>query len=127
MFQRMLFYILGFILMLHMYGCALLVAGAVGGVGTAVWLSDKLAQDVNAPFERSIKAVKTAFVKLNMTITKETKNDDVAQLISEYYGKKVWVDIHKVSSSASRIEVRVGLTGDEQAAREILDKILMYL
>ena len=127
MFKRMLFCILGFILMLHMYGCALLVAGAVGGVGTAVWLSDKLVQDVNAPFERSIKAAKAAFAKLNMSITKETSDDNVSQLISEYYGKKVWVDVHKVSSSASRIEVRVGLTGDEQAAREILNKILLNI
>ena len=127
MFKRMLFCILGFILMLHMYGCALLVAGAVGGVGTAVWLSDKLVQDVNAPFERSIKAAKAAFAKLNMSITKETSDDNVSQLISEYYGKKVWVDVHKVSSSESRIEVRVGLTGDEQAAREILNKILLNI
>ena len=127
MFKRILFYIVGFIFVLHMYGCALLLAGAVGGAGTAVWLSDKLAQDINAPFEKSVQAAKTAFTKLNMTITKETKKDDVAQLISEYYGKKVWVDVHKVSSKASRIEVRVGLTGDEQAAREILNKILLYI
>ncbi len=127
MWKKIILYVVGLILAMNLYGCALLVAGAVGGVGTAVWLSDKLVQDVDAPFEKSIQATKRAFAKLKMTITKETKEDDVAQLISEYYGKKVWVDVHKVSSKASRIEVRVGLTGDEQAAREILDKILLYI
>ena len=105
-----------------------LLAGALGGAGTAVWLSDKLVQDVDASFERSLKATKKALKKLQLDVVKETQKDDVAQFISQYHdGKKVWIDIHKVSVNSSKIEVRVGMTGDEEAAREILDKILAYL
>ena len=110
------------------YGCALLVAGAAGRAGTAVWLSNKLVQGVNASFDKSVNATKSAFKSLKMEVTKETTTDEVVQLISQYHdGRKVWVDIHKVSLTTSRIEVRVGLVGDEKAAREVLDKILKFL
>ena len=127
MAKKIILYVLGFVLLLNSYGCVLLLAGAAGGAGTALWLSDKLAQDVNASFDKSVQAAKTAFKKLDMSITKETTTGDVAQLLSEYAGKKVWVDIHRVTENASRIEVRVGIKGDEVAARKILDKILKYL
>jgi DNA polymerase III delta prime subunit len=109
-------------------GCALLLAGAVGGAGTAVWLSDKLTQAVNAPFDKTVLAVKSALAELDLHIIREIQKDDVAQVISEYYaGQKVWVDIHKMTKRSSRVEVRVGLTGDEEAARKILDQILAFL
>ena len=127
MIKKISLYILGFILLLNSYGCVLLLAGAAGGAGTAMWLSDKLAQDVNVPLEKSVQATKTAFQKLDMSLNKETQTGDVAQLISDYAGKKVWVDVHRVTENASRIEVRVGIKGDEVAARKILDKILKYL
>ena len=127
MTKKIISYIFGVLLLLNSYGCVLLLAGAAGGAGTAMWLSDKLSQDVSASFEKSIRATKTAFKKLDMSVTKETTTGDVAQLLSEYAGKKVSVDVHRVTEDASRIEVRVGLTGDEQAARKILDKILKYL
>ncbi len=125
--KRIAIYLFGFIALLYSAGCALLVAGAIGGAGTAIWLSDKLTQEVNASYERVIDASKTAFARLKMPLEKETKKDDVAQLISSYYGKKVWLDIHKITDNACRIELRVGVTSDEQAARKILDEILRRL
>ena len=126
--KRFALFFIGIFLLSSLYGCVVLLAGALGGAGTAVWLSDKLVQDVDASFEKSLKATRKALKKLQLDVVKETEKDDVAQFISQYHdGKKVWIDIHKVSVNSSKIEVRVGMTGDEEAAREILDKILAYL
>ncbi|MCR4337631.1 MAG: DUF3568 domain-containing protein [Candidatus Omnitrophica bacterium] len=109
-------------------GCFALLAGTAGGAGTAVWLSNKLVQEVNAPMDRSISAVRAALKSLKLEVTKETQAEDVAQVKSEYYdGKNIWIDIRKVTASKSKIEVRVGLTGDEIAARKVLDAILKRL
>ena len=110
------------------YGCALMLAGTVGGIGTAVWLSNKLVQETNAPFDKTVKAARTALSKLNLDIKKETMTHKAVQFISEYYdGKKLWVDIHQISKKVSKIEVRVGVVGDEEAAHKILDEILKSL
>ena len=128
MFKRNTVLILLLCLIPTMCGCVALLAGAVGGGGTAVWLSDKLVQDVDASFDKSINASKSALRSLRLDVTKETKKDNVAQIKSRYTdGKTVWIDVHKVTRSTSRVEVRVGALGDEEAARKILDKILRYL
>jgi len=109
-------------------GCVALLAGTAGGAGTSVWLSNKLVQDVDASFDKSISAAKSALEVLKLTIKKETKKEEVAQLKSEYYDNKmIWIDIHKTAINKSRIEVRVGIKGDEIAARKILDEILRKL
>ena len=111
-----------------MCGCVALVAGAAGGAGTAAWLSGKLTQEVDATFDKTISASRSALKFLRLEVTKETRKDDVAQIMSKYYdGKTVWIDIRKIDRSISKIEVRVGAVGDEDAARKILDKILRYL
>ena len=118
----------GIFLLSSLYGCVALLAGAVGGAGTSIWLSNKLVQEVNAPFAKSFEATKAALKKLDLDVVKETKKDNVAQFISQYHdGKKVWVDVHRISRNSSKIEVRVGMTGDQEAAKEILNQILAYL
>lgn len=109
-------------------GCMLLLAGAVGGTGTAAWLSDKLSQEVNAPFDKSIEAVDSAMKSLKLDIAKKTVKEDVAQIIGSYTDdRKIWIDVRPVTGTTSRIDVRVGALGDEAASRKILDKILRYL
>lgn len=109
-------------------GCVVLLAGAAGGAGTAAWLSNKLTQEVNATFDKSIDAVKSGLKSLKLKVEKETKKDNVAQIMSNYSdGKTIWIDIHNLTPRTSRIEVRVGVAGDEEAARKVMDKILRYL
>ncbi len=109
-------------------GCVALLAGAAGGAGTAVWLSNKLTQDVDKSMEKSLSAVKAAMSSLKLKITKETVKDEVAQIVGEYYdGKTIWIDVHRVTASSSKIDLRVGMAGDEEAARKIMDAILKKL
>ncbi len=104
-------------------GCIPLLAGAAGGAGTAAWLSGKLVQEFHSSYEDTINASKRALSELDLDVDKETRQDTVTQLRSKYSdGREVWVDIHKVTETSSRVEVRVGI-GDKEAANSILKKI----
>ena len=119
-----------FLLSTSICGCVpLLVAGGVaGGVGTQAWVSGKLVQDVNAPFEMTVQATKSALDSLGLIITSEIQKQRVAQIKSKYIdGETIWIDIHRISQPISRVAVRVGTVPDQEAAVEILNKIKHYL
>jgi hypothetical protein len=109
----------------NIYGCVALVAGAAGGAGTASWLSGKLTQEFRASQAACVRASKNALKAVKVDIEKETVKDDVAQLIGKYTdGKTVWVDIHRISKTTQRIEVRVGgVSPDKEAEMKIMEKI----
>lgn len=117
------------LLLITTYGCVALVAGAAGGAGTAVWLSGKLSQEVNAPYEHSIDAAKSALESLKLKIIKESREENIAQIRSKYSdGKEIWIDVRRVTDSSSKIEVRVGaVSPDKEAADKILKRITRYL
>lgn len=130
MFKRgIVFVLLGCLLLFNVTGCVALLAGAAGGVGTAVWLSGKLTQEVNTPYQGTVNAAKSALSSLKLEITKETKEEDITQLRSQYTdGKDIWIDIRKLTEYSSKIEVRVGaVSPDKQAADTILKRIQRYL
>ena len=113
---------------LSLCGCVALLVGAAAGAGTAVWLSEKLVQQVNVPYERVINATKSALKSLNLAVTKETQTENVTQIRSKYTdGKEIWIDIRPITSASTKIEVRVGAVSDKEAADKILKKILKYL
>ncbi|MDD4899625.1 MAG: DUF3568 family protein [Candidatus Omnitrophica bacterium] len=126
--QKYVSLVLVVLLAIGLSGCVALLAGAAGGVGTATWLGGKLSEEVKVPFDRSIDGSKAALKSLNLEVIKFVKEDTVAQIRSKYSdGREIWIDVHKVSDTNSRIEVRVGVTGDKEAARKILDRILRYI
>ena len=129
MIKRVVVLMLPGLLLMNIYGCVALLAGAAGGVGTAVWLSEKLTQEVNAPFDRTVKAAKSALKSFKLEVTKETSEKNVAQIMSKYSdGKTIWIDIHRITESSSKIEVRVGaVSSDKRAADKILKRIIRYL
>lgn len=129
MVKRLAVLILAGFFLANIYGCVALLGGAVGGAGTAVWLSDKLTQEVPAGYERTIKAVKSALVSLKLKITKETVEQDITQVMSKYTdGKTIWIDIRKITENHSRVDVRVGgVKADKQAEDKILKTITRYL
>jgi hypothetical protein len=116
------------LLSLNLCGCVALLAGAAGGAGTAGWLSGKLSEEVNVPFDKALKATVSGLKSLKLEITKQTVKEDVAQVMGKYKdARTIWIDIRPVTASVSRIDVRVGITGDEEASREILAKIKKHL
>jgi hypothetical protein len=128
MFKRFLSLMFYAYLLVSCCGCFALMAGAAGGAGTAVWLSGKLSQEENVSFEKAINASKKALTALNFEVDKETIKGDIAQIMSNYSdGRTIWIDIRRISADSCRIEVRVGMSGDKDAAAEILKKIERYL
>lgn len=128
MFKNLLCVVVGLGLAVNLCGCALLLAGAAGGAGTAFWLSGKLSDEVSSPYERTIHAAKKAMKSLDMEIDKETKSNEVTQIRSEYAdGSEVWIDIRPLTQATSKIEIRVGIKGDKAASTKILERIKKYL
>ncbi len=129
MVKKIMGLVFSIFLLLNISGCIALLAGAaVGGIGTATWLSGKLSQEVNGSFDRALSAAKSALRSLKLNVTKETIKDNVAQIMSNNTdGRTVWIDIHRVSASTTRVEIRVGLAGDQEVARKIMNKIISYL
>jgi len=128
MFKKVVTLIFSVLLLVNICGCVALLAGAAAGVGTAAWLSGKLSQEVNASSVRCLKATKSALQSLKLKVTKETVEEKIVQVMSNYTdGKTIWIDIHRISETASRIEIRVGAAGDKEVARKILDRIIRYL
>jgi len=128
MFKKIVFILICGIWLMQLYGCIALLAGAAGGAGTAAWLSGKLSQDVNAPYERTIDAAKAALKSLKFEVAKEIREQAVTQLKSYYTdGKDIWIDIRRISNSTSKVEVRVGMMSDKDAADMILKRIIRYL
>ena len=127
MFKKTITFITLIGLSITLCGCVALLAGAVGGAGTAAWLSGKLVQEFNVPSERAIRATHNALESLKLPITKETTTSDVTQIISRYTdGKTIWIDIRSTTQAACRIEIRVGATGTKEIERKILTKISAY-
>ncbi len=129
MIKKIVAGIFSVIFLFNMYGCFALFAGAVGGAGTAVWLSGKLSQDFNADYIRTVNAAKSALKSLNLSINKESQEEHVTQIRSEYSdGKDIWIDIHKITENTSKVEVRVGVVSpDKEAAEKILSRMQRYL
>jgi len=122
--RKLLYAVVGLVFAINLCGCVLLVAGAAGGAGTALWLSGKLSDEVSAPYERTIEAAKKALKSLEMQIDKETKSDEVAQIRSNYTdGREVWIDIRPLTEITSKLEIRVGAKGDKEASAKILEEI----
>ena len=129
MFKKLLILFFAVLLLVNMYGCIALLAGTAAGAGTAVWLSGKLSQEVNVPFERAINAAKSALKSLKLEVTKVTVEQNTAQIMSKYSdGKTVWIDIHRITEASSKIEVRVGaVSTNKEAADIILRRIMRYI
>jgi len=133
MFKKIAVFISSGILLMNICGCVALIAGGVaGGAGTAVWLSGKLTQNVNASLEQAEKAAKDSLEFRNLgIITKEiiSGGHAVVQIRSrEASGEKIRIDIHKITDTRSRIEVRVGtLVSNKDAADRVLKGIIERL
>src|SRR6266404_3505178 len=108
MLRKMMLFVFSGALMLNLCGCFALFAGVAGGAGTVVWLSGKLTQEFHATYPATINAGKSALLALNLPITKETQDENVAQIKSAYTdGKEIWIDIRRVTDNSTKVEVRV--------------------
>ena len=129
MVKRFPAFVLAGLFLCSVYGCAAIAVGVAGGAGTAVWLSGKLTQVYNVPYEKAVDASKRALGSLRLEVAKEIAQAEVTQIRSKYSdGRELRIDIKKVTDYSSKVEVRVGgVKADKAAAAKILKKIEGYL
>jgi len=123
--RKILFMVVMGAFLVSLCGCFAVIAGGAAGTGTAVWLSDKLTQQFDASYEKTIAATEKALGSLKLEIIKQTKEESITQIKSEYTDERdIWIDIRKITSTSTRVDVRVGVFGSDKAAAEkILNEI----
>ena len=129
--KRLAIFISAVLILANIYGCVALIAGGVaGGAGTAVWLSGKMVQQVDASLEQTTKAVKLTLQSSKSSImTKESPEKGIIQVRSrDVDGEKIWIDIFKITDRTSQIQVRVGTVfSNKESADRLLKRILQNL
>jgi hypothetical protein len=114
--------------MLMLGGCGVLAGAAVAGAGTAVYYQGKLNGNVEAPFEETVTATKTALREQGVTIDTFEHEVTSGEKVAEFHGvneenKQVWVDLSQEGDGPTQVTLRVGIVGDEGKARDILGSI----
>jgi len=104
-------------------GCVVVAAGAAGAGAVAYVRGEmvvNLEHDLDAVFTASQRALgKLEFAKIN-----DHKSAVDAQLITRTaLDKRVEIKLTQVTKSLTKVQIRVGLVGDQDLSLTILDKI----
>jgi len=108
-------------------GC-LAVAAGVAAAGTVVYIRGELQASLANPYRDVITATGKALEKLQFSKVSE-KGDALKTVIVARTGsdKKVEITVKKVTDSVTKVEIRVGVFGDEALSMTILDNIKQAL
>ena len=104
-------------------GCLLLV-GAGAGAGSAAYYMGKLEDEVNAPVDDVHDATLDGLKDLEMPVLKD-QGDKLSGKVESVTAddRNVWIYIDSLTTSRSKITIRVGLVGDEVRSQQILKAI----
>jgi len=104
-------------------GCFIVAAGAAGA-GTVAYIRGELDSTLNESYGRVIDAANGAVEKLELVKISEAKDaftDILTARTAE--DKKVVIKIEKQGDKLTKVEIRIGVFGDEPKSRAILEKI----
>jgi hypothetical protein len=103
-------------------GCLAVAVGA--GAGAVAYARGDLEVNLNADYERAVEASRQAIKDLEFAQVSENKDALKAVFIARTaLDKKVQIVLSNTGKHLTNIKIRVGLIGDEQLSRAILDKI----
>jgi hypothetical protein len=109
-------------------GCAALLVGSAAGAGSVVYVKGQLKEDMNV----SVPAVHDASIStlkgLSLPIFEDNHDKLSARIKSRFAnGDDVWIEIESITAKSSKITIRVGILGDQNKSRQILDGIHTHL
>lgn len=108
-------------------GCVL-AAGAGAGAGTVAYMKATLEASLTTDYNKVVKATQAAIGELEFAKISEKKDALRAEFIARTaLDKKVEINLSRVGDKATKIEIRVGLLGDQELSQAILDKIKRHL
>lgn len=115
---------------LPLSGCVVLALGAAAtaAAGGAVYVKGQLKETLDGRVVDVHRAARIALNETNVRITHDRQDDFVAELQGDMAdGTRVWVDVERVTSSTSRIVIRVGIMGDQAKSSEFLERTKRHL
>jgi hypothetical protein len=107
-------------------GCLLIAVGAAGaaGAGTVAYVRGELDANLGSQYEEVINAANAAVSQLQLAKVRESKDAFSAEIIARNSAdKKINITISKKADSLTKLAIRIGLFGDEEESRAILDTI----
>jgi hypothetical protein len=111
------------VLLASLTGCVAVVAGAAGA-GTVAWVNGRLDATLESDFESVEKATNKAIVDLQFAKISEKKDALEAILVVRTAAdKKIEIKIFKLVDKAAKVQIRVGVFGEQPLQMSVLDKI----
>jgi Protein of unknown function (DUF3568) len=104
-------------------GCVVVVAGAAGA-GTVGYIRGELATTLNERYDRVIDAANTAVEKLQFAKISQTKDAFTTVIVARTAeDKKIEIHIERKADKVTDLRIRIGVFGDEEKSRAILEHI----
>jgi len=104
-------------------GCIVVAAGAAGA-GAVAYIRGELQATLAQSLEATEQAANKALSQLQLVKINENKDAFVAIITARTADdKKVEIKLTKASAETTKVQIRVGLFGDETRSLAILDKI----
>ena len=109
-------------------GCIPLIIGVAAGAGGVAYVRGILEQNIDQDLSRSHEAVISAFKDLKISIKTDEVNKHNTKTVGKSEDKKdVTVALDALTEKATKVQIRVGLFGDEESSLKILNAIQKHL
>ena len=103
-------------------GCVVIAAGA--GAGAVAYVRGELDSSVEHDLDAVFKASQQALAKLEFAKINDHKSGVDARLVARTaLDKRVEIKLTKVTDTLTKVQIRVGLIGDQDLSLMILEKI----
>jgi hypothetical protein len=117
---------LGIASVLTLTGCWAVAGGA--GAGTVAYIDGSVGAPVDATLSKTQKAALKAMDDLKYTVISQNEDAQYAEIIARNAkDEKIKVAMEFVSDASTKIEIRVGVFGDQELSLQILEKIKKHL
>ena len=105
-------------------GCIPLLIGAAAGAGGVAYVRGALAQNIDETVQDLHSASLEALKDLGLFVESDELNRHSSLINAEYgNGKKIKINIEALTEYVSKISIRVGMVGDQEDSRMILNAI----
>ncbi len=118
------FYALVLLALPFIFSACWAAVGAGAGAGTMAYIDGSVTDTLDANMNVSHKAVLKAMQDLKLTTTSDSMDELNAEVIArDSRDEKIKIELEKLTESATKVSIRVGLFGDQSLSVDILGQI----
>jgi hypothetical protein len=104
-------------------GCLIVAAGAAGA-GTVAYVRGELDATLGNPYSPVVDAAARAMTQLQFATVSESRDAFNAEIIARTsQDKKIDITLSRQGDDLTQLKIRIGLFGNEEESRAILDRI----